>query len=120
MIENIHEKIRFSLIFCSFFKKIANFLFFFPLKSSLDVEPRAFRAWQKPLELEPGIEPSLGSFHPYRSSITELPGKSGTKSTRTRTKSWAEERHFIRRNSKYIGFGIRQMLSSSSGYMNRF
>ncbi len=26
---------------------------------------RAFRAWKKTLELEPGIVPSLGSFHPY-------------------------------------------------------
>ncbi len=51
--------------FLSFFWKFAK-LSSFPIKSSLDVEPQpqAFRAWQKPLELEPGIEPSLGSFHP--------------------------------------------------------
>ena len=38
----------------------------FLLKSSLDVEPRAFRSGAKPLELEPRIEPSLGSFHPLQ------------------------------------------------------
>ncbi len=61
--KNMHKNTIFP-DFLFFFKKFAKFSYF-PFKSSLGVEPRAFRAWQKPLELEPGIEPSLGSFHPY-------------------------------------------------------
>ena len=57
MIKNIHWNLPFFLIF----GKFAHFLSLL-VKSSLNVDPRAFWAWQNPLELEP----SLGLFRPYQ------------------------------------------------------